>query len=128
MDVAVGHQPSLTVFGSDYDTFDGTCVRDYVHVLDIADAHIAAMQKIGEGETCRVFNIGTGKGCSVLEVINKTAEVLNKIIPMGTAPRRRPGLPDCRQQQTRRELGYELKHSDLETIVTTAYKQAENFK
>lgn len=130
MDVAVGHQPSLTVFGSDYDTFDGSCVRDYVHVLDIADAHIAALQKIGEGETCRVFNIGTGKGCSVLEVINKTAEVLNKIIPMEQGPRRAgdPASLIADNTKLRRELGFELKHSDLETIVTTAYKQAENFK
>ena len=130
MDVAVGKTSSVTVFGDDYETFDGTCVRDYVHVLDIAGAHVAALQHLGQGENFRVYNIGTGKGSSVLEIINKTAEVLNKIIPMQIG-QRRAGDPPALVADNRKlllELGFKLKYSDLETMITTAYKQAENFK
>ena len=105
-------------------------MRDYVHVLDIAGAHVAALQHLGQGENFRVYNIGTGKGSSVLEIINKTAEVLNKIIPMQIG-QRRAGDPPALVADNRKlllELGFKLKYSDLETMITTAYKQAENFK
>ena len=130
MDVAVGKTSSVTVFGDDYETFDGTCVRDYVHVLDIAGAHVAALKHLDSGENFRVYNIGTGKGSSVLEIINKTAEVLNKIIPMQMGLRRAGDPPALVADNSKlhKELGFKLKYSDLETMIATAYKQAENFK
>lgn len=130
MDVATGKVSSVTVFGDDYETFDGTCVRDYVHVLDIAAAHVAALAHLDRGENFRVYNIGTGKGSSVLEIINKTSEVLNKIIPMQIGARRAGDPPAlvADNHKLLKELGFELKYSDLETMITTAYTQAENFK
>ena len=130
MEVVLGKTQQINVFGDDYETFDGTCVRDYVHVLDIAGAHVAAIKHLGQGESYRVFNIGTGKGYSVLEIINKTAEVLNKIIPMQMAERRVGDPPALVADNSKliQELGFKLKYSDLETIITTSYKQAENFK
>ena len=130
MDVAVGKKPSLTVFGNTYDTFDGTCIRDYVHVLDIAQAHITALEKIDEGEGFRTFNIGTGRGSSVLEVVNQTSEVLNKIIPMELGEKRAGDAPVliADKAKLKDELGYELQYSDLETIITTSWTQAQNFK
>ena len=130
MQVALGKTPSIIVFGNNYETFDGTCVRDYVHVLDIAGAHVAALKHFDSKENFRVFNIGTGHGSSVLEIINKTAEVLNKIIPMQMGERRAGDPPalvaDNHKLVT--ELGFELTHSDLETMISTSYKQAENYK
>ncbi len=128
MDVAVGKKQGITVFGRDYETFDGTCIRDYVHVLDIAKAHLAALEKIDEGEKFRVYNIGTGKGSSVLEVITKTAELLNKIIPMENGDRRAGDPPVLIADNTKlkNELGYILEYSDLDTIIATSWKQAQN--
>lgn len=128
MSVAAGKQEAITVFGKDYQTFDGTCIRDYVHVLDIAQAHVAALRKIEQGEAYRIYNIGTGRGSSVLEVINKTAELLNKIIPMEAGPRRSGDAPVliADNSKLKTELGYELKYSDLETIINTSWKQTMN--
>ncbi len=128
--VAAGEKASISVFGNDYGTFDGTCIRDYVHVLDIAAAHVAALQKIDpEKSAYEVYNIGAGKGSSVLEIISKTAEVLNKIIPMETAPRRPGDAPELVADNTKlkNQLGYHLKYSDLETIITTSWKQTQNY-
>ncbi len=88
MQVAVGRRDKVTVFGDDYDTVDGTGVRDYIHVLDLAAGHIAALDNLEDG--CDVFNLGTGNGASVLEVIAATAEVSGKEVPFETADRR-PG-------------------------------------
>lgn len=128
MDVAMGKKQSITVFGRDYETFDGTCVRDYVHVLDIAKAHLAALKRINEGDVFRVYNIGAGKGSSVLEIITRTAELLNKIIPMENGGRRAGDPPILVADNTKlkNELGYTLQHSDLDTIIATSWKQSQN--
>ena len=93
-------------------------------------AHVAALKHFDSKENFCVFNIGTGHGSSVLEIINKTAEVLNKIIPMQMGERRAGDPPalvaDNHKLVT--ELGFELTHSDLETMISTSYKQAENFR
>lgn len=129
MQVATGHKNAITVFGEDYPTFDGTCIRDYVHVLDIAKAHLAALPKIEEGEAFRVFNIGTGKGVSVLEMVNKTSELINKIIPMEKGPRRAgdPTALVADNKKLTQELGYHLQFSSLDSIIQTSWKQAQNF-
>jgi len=125
IDVAKGNRQYILVNGGDYETDDGTCVRDYVHVLDIAGAHIAVLDKLDEGDPFRLYNIGTSRGCSVKEVINSASETLGRIIPMEIGPRR-PGdsmATVADNTKLREELGYELKYSDMRTIITTTWKQ-----
>ncbi len=128
MEVAAKKRPEIKVYGNDYDTSDGTCVRDYVHVLDIARAHTVALEKMEGVENYRIFNIGTGRGFSVLEVIGKAAEVLNKIIPMEIAPRREGDavVTIADNAKIKQELGFELQFSDLETIIKTSWFVTNN--
>lgn len=89
--VAVGRRPKLTVFGDDYDTVDGTGVRDYIHVMDLANGHLKALEYIdGSGAGCEVFNLGTGTGYSVLQMVKAMEKASGKEIPYEVAPRR-PG-------------------------------------
>lgn len=127
MEVAAGKRQALSVNGTDYPTHDGTAVRDYVHVLDIARAHVLAVEKISEGDAIRVFNIGTGKGSSVLDMVNKTAEITGHMIPMEPAPRRAGDAVATVADNTRikQELGFELKYSDLDTIIQTTWNQLQ---
>jgi len=136
IEVAMRKAPVITVYGTDYETFDGSCIRDYVHVLDIARAHVLAVEKFDTHDQFshesgyRIFNIGTGKGSSVLEVISKTSEAIGRIIPMDIGPRR-PG--DSVQSvadttKIKKELGFELLFSDIETIAKTTWAQAQRGK
>lgn len=124
MDVALGCQPLVSILGNDYPTFDGTGVRDYVHVLDIARAHVMALEHLADG-VFEVYNIGTGKGLSVLEIINAAAENLNKIIPMEVAPRREgdPAELVADAGKIFQAWGFKTEHSDLDNIIKTAWKQ-----
>ena len=125
MEVAGGRRPHLLVNGNDYPTLDGTCVRDYVHVLDIARAHVVALDHLANGGSFRVYNIGTGKGLSVAQIISGAAEVLNKIIPMEIGPRR-PGDSPATVADNRKlheEMGFLPKHSDIQTIISTSWNQ-----
>ncbi len=128
LEVAKGIRPHLQVYGGDYKTFDGTCIRDYVHVLDIAKAHVAALEKIDGMDNFNIINIGTGRGSSVKEVINAASEVLNKIIPMEIGARRAGDsvITVADNTKLKQILGYELKHSDLETIIKTSWNQISN--
>lgn len=128
LEVALGKRPFLPVHGGDYETFDGTCIRDYVHVLDIAEAHVLALDAIAKKPGLRIYNIGTGHGISVKQIINSAAEVLNRIIPMEIGPRRAGDAPATVADNTKliKELGYKLQHSDLETIISTSWKQLNN--
>lgn len=114
---------TLSVFGDDYDTPDGTCVRDYVHVIDLAEAHRLAIESIepGQGEA---FNIGTGAGVSVLEIITACEHAIGRPIPCTTKPRRRgdPALLVASSQRIVDRLGWSPQHSDIETIVRTAWQ------
>ena len=124
IDVAKGRRPVLKVYGGDYNTFDGTCIRDYVHVLDIVHPHILALDKISSKAGFKIFNIGTGHGSSVKEVVNAASESLNKIIPMEVAPRR-PGdapMTVADNGKLQNELGYRLQYSDLPTIIKTSWQ------
>ena len=127
LDAASGAIPAVDVLGSDYPTPDGTCVRDYVHVYDIADSHLRALENIEEvsGEA---FNVGTSRGYSILEVIDTAERVTGKKIPRRMCPRR-PGDPAvlvASQEKLKRLLGWEAQHSSLEEIVGSAWawKQA----
>ncbi|RWR96453.1 NAD-dependent epimerase/dehydratase [Cinnamomum micranthum f. kanehirae] len=112
--VAVGRRPALTVFGNDYSTKDGTGVRDYIHVVDLADGHIAALQKLFDGSDigCEVYNLGTGKGTSVLEMVAAFEKASGKKIPLVMAGRR-PGDAEIVYASTKKaehELNWKAKY------------------
>jgi UDP-glucose 4-epimerase len=125
MEVAAGKQPHITVFGNDYDTVDGTCVRDFVHVLDIAGAHLAALPRLADLPPFSVFNIGTGRGSSVSEVVHIATEVIGRMIPLEIGPRRDgdPATLVADNRKIKEVLGFELHHSDLPTIIKTSMRQ-----
>ncbi|XP_057420397.1 UDP-glucose 4-epimerase GEPI48 [Lotus japonicus] len=111
--VAVGRRPALTVFGTDYSTSDGTGVRDYIHVVDLADGHIAALHKLDDPKIgCEVYNLGTGKGTSVLEMVKAFEQASGKKIPLVTADRR-PGDAEivyASTEKAERELNWKAKY------------------
>jgi len=116
------------IFGTDYDTLDGTCIRDYIHVNDLAHAHILALQKLEQGGYSGIFNLGNGEGYSVKEVIDVARRVTGKKIAVIESPRR-PGDPSrliAGSQKIKRELGWEPRFRDLETIVKTAWNWQRN--
>ena len=118
--VALGQRESVKIFGDDYDTPDGTCLRDYIHIVDLARAHILALEKDVSGP----FNLGTGTGNSVLEVIEACREVTGHAIPAELAPRR-PGDPArlvAGAEKAETILGWKPKLADMHTIVESAWK------
>lgn len=117
--VALNQKPCVPIFGDDYDTPDGTCIRDYIHIVDLARAHILALEKDVSGP----FNLGTGSGCSVKEVVDMCRQVTGQDIPVEISPRR-PGDPACLvagAEQAKTVLGWSPQHSDLKTIVEHAW-------
>ncbi len=125
LEVAMGKRSAITVNGTDFNTFDGTCIRDFVHVVDIARAHVAALEKMNSLEDFEIFNIGTGKGSSVLEIINKASEVLNRIIPMEKGQRRAGDYEQsvADNRKIKEKLNFLPQYSDLETIITSSWQQ-----
>lgn len=123
MQAAVGARRELEVFGTDYPTPDGTCIRDYIHVNDLADAHVLALEYLANGADSIAVNLGTGRGYSVKEVLNKIEAVSGLKVPVRMAPRR-PGDPPALVADP--TLGENLLHwkarRTLEEIVTTAWK------
>jgi UDP-glucose 4-epimerase len=121
-EVATGARPSLDIFGTDYPTADGTCVRDYIHVMDLALAHELALTKPGVAGQTRVYNCGYGTGHSVRQVVDAFGKVLNHPLPAHDRPRR-PGDPPalvCDSAKLKRELGWVPQHASIGTIVETA--------
>lgn len=119
LDVALGRRPQITIFGGDYATPDGTCIRDYIHVSDLAQAHLLALEKSVSGP----FNLGNGDGYSVREVIAATRDVTGREIQALTAPRR-PGDPDrlvAASAQARHVLGWKPEFSALRDILQSAW-------
>lgn len=122
--VAVGHLPRLEVFGTDYPTPDGTCIRDYIHVNDLADAHVLAMEALASGAPSSVYNLGNGNGYSVLEVIRAAEEVVGKPIPVNYGARR-PGDPAmlvAGSKKIKAGLGWQPCFTDLRAIIETAWR------
>lgn len=120
---AAGQVSHLDVFGTDYDTPDGTCVRDYIHVCDLAEGHVRALDHLLEGGDSLSVNLGTGRGYSIREVLQAIAEVTGRAVPVRFGPRR-PGDPAtlvADASRAKRELGFVAKHSDMHTIVRTAW-------
>jgi UDP-glucose 4-epimerase len=122
LDAAAGNIPAVDILGTDYPTPDGTCVRDYVHVFDIADSHLRALENI-ERVSGEAFNVGTGRGYSILELITIAEQVTNKKIPRKSCPRR-PGDPAtlvASKEKLKALLHWEAKHSTLEEIIASAW-------
>lgn len=124
LDAIDGKRDALTIFGTDYDTPDGTCIRDYVHVMDLVDAHVLGVKWLADGKGSRVFNLGTGTGFSVREVINHSGSVTNKEVPIVEGARR-PGdavalvSGSVRAEQ---ELGWVPHRSNLQTMISDAWR------
>ena len=123
LDAVAGTGPALTVNGDDYDTPDGTCVRDYIHVTDLADAHVRAMSRLLGGGSSDRINLGTGTGSSIRDVLEAVGSVAGRGVPHSFGPRR-PGDPPVLVADPSRAgevLGWTPQYSDLETIVQTAW-------
>lgn len=123
LQVALGKREHISIFGTDYDTPDGTCIRDYVHVLDLARAHILALEALQDGQS-RVYNLGSGTGYSVLEVIEAARAVTGHPIPAVVGARRAGDLPVLVADSTRikRELGWQPRYDSLRVMVETAWR------
>lgn len=123
LQVALGQRPHITVFGDDYPTPDGTCVRDYIHVVDLAQAHILAMQALDRLGS-RKYNLGNGQGFSVLEVIETARRITGHPIPHVVGPRRAgdPAVLIASSEAIRAELGWTPRHPDLASIVASAWE------
>ncbi len=123
MEAATGMRTGMKIFGNDYDTPDGTCIRDYIHVSDLASAHLMALNYLNNGGTSQSLNLGTGKGISVLEMIQATERLIGQNIPYEYAPRRAgdPALLVAASDTARKLLNWEPKHSDLDNIIRTTW-------
>jgi len=124
LDAIAGKRAALTIFGTDYDTPDGTCIRDYVHVCDLVDAHVLGLKWLENGKGSRVFNLGTGAGFSVRDVVDHSRAVTNKDVPIVEGDRR-PG--DCTKlvsgsARAIKELGWAPERSNLATMIDHAWK------
>lgn len=119
-----GKRDALTVFGTDYDTPDGTCIRDYVHVSDLVDAHVLGLGWLKDGKGSRVFNLGTGSGFSVREVIDASRAVTNREVPHNIGPRRAGDAVKLVSGSSRaaQELGWSPKRSDMATMIADAWR------
>ena len=126
IDAALGRRPALTVFGDDYPTPDGTCIRDYVHVTDLAEAHLRVLGRLETHGSCR-YNIGNGEGHSVKQVLDAIARVSGRTVPHSIGPRR-PGDPAilvAASERLRRETGWAPRFGDIDEIVRTTWAWRE---
>lgn len=128
LDAIDGKRSALTIFGTDYDTPDGTCIRDYVHVCDLVDAHVLGVKWLENQKGSRIFNLGTGNGFSVREVVDNSRSVTNRDVPIIEGDRR-PG--DCTRlvsgsSRAITELGWEPKRSDMATMIADAWRWHQN--
>jgi UDP-glucose 4-epimerase len=124
LDVALGRRANIKIFGRDYPTKDGTCVRDYIHVHDLADAHLLALGALSDTRSKLIYNIGNGQGFTVLEVIDSVHRVTGRAIALEECPRR-PGDPAilvASSEKIKAELGWKPKFAELDQIVASAWK------
>jgi len=122
LDVAQGKRESITIFGDDYPTPDGTCIRDYIHVEDLADAHILALRALESGS--RTYNLGNGTGYSVKEVVDLAEQVTGREIVAEFGQRRAgdPAILVAGSQRIKEELGWRPRYTKLEDIISSAWK------
>jgi UDP-glucose 4-epimerase len=124
LDVALGRRANIKIFGRDYPTKDGTCIRDYIHVRDLAEAHLLALGALSEAKSRLIYNIGNGQGFTVLEVIESVRRVTGKLIAVEECPRR-PGDPAvlvASSEKIKTELGWRPKFAELDQIIASAWE------
>lgn len=124
LDVALGNREKIMMFGDDYNTKDGTCVRDYIHVTDLARAHLLALKRLMNGGESTAYNLGNGTGFTVKEVVEVARKVTGHSIPAEVAPRRAgdPATLIASSDRAVNELGWKPEFNSLETIISTAWK------
>ena len=124
LDVALGRRSSIKIFGKDYPTKDGTCIRDYIHVHDLANAHLLALNALSDSRSRLIYNIGNGQGFTVLEVIDSVRRVTGRPIAVEECPRR-PGDPAvlvASSEKIKAELGWKPQFAELDQIIASAWK------
>lgn len=128
LQVALGQREKIMIFGDDYNTEDGTCFRDYIHVSDLASAHLLALNRLRKGGESKIYNLGNGKGFSVKEVVEVTRNVTGKEIKAEIAERRAgdPAVLIASSEKAKDELGWKPKYNSLETIIETAWNWHKN--
>lgn len=128
LQVALGQRDKIMIFGDDYKTEDGTCIRDYIHVHDLASAHLLALERLMNGGESAVYNLGNGKGFSVKEVVEVARKVTGKEIKAEVAPRRAgdPAVLVASSEKAKKELGWKPEFDSLETIIETAWNWHKN--
>ena len=124
LEVALGKRESISVYGNDYDTHDGTCIRDYIHVTDLANAHILALEKLNKEETSGIYNLGSGTGFTVKEVIETARTVTGHPIPEIIAPRRAgdPARLVASSEKAKTDLGWNPTRTSLEEMISSAWR------
>ena len=128
LQVPLGKRDKIYIFGDDYPTEDGTCVRDYIHVMDLASAHFKALEYLLEGSDSEIFNLGNGKGYSVKQIIDTARRVTNHPIPAEVAERR-PGDPAflvASSEKAQKKLKWQAKHESIEKIIQDAWNWHKN--
>ena len=128
LQTALEQRREIQIFGTDYPTDDGTCIRDYIHVNDLSDAHILALEALASGASSNAYNLGNGKGFSVREVISTVEKVVGRLIPTQEAPRRAgdPAILVASSERIQSELNWKPKLADLESIIGTAWVWHKN--
>ena len=128
LQVPLGKREFISIFGDDYDTHDGTCIRDYIHVIDLADAHILAVEKLREGSDSNIYNLGSGNGFTVKEMIDAAREVTGHPIPAKVCERRigDPAKLVADSTKARKELGWEPKFENVNAMISSAWKWHQN--
>ena len=124
LQVPLGKRDKISIFGADYDTPDGTCIRDYIHIEDLIEAHILAMKNLEKNNTSNFYNLGSGEGYSVLEMIEAAREVTKHEIPAILSDRRAgdPARLIASSQKAEKELGWIKKHKDVKEIISSAWR------
>jgi UDP-glucose 4-epimerase len=124
LQAAAGKRPAVSIFGTDYETPDGTCVRDYIHVTDLAQAHVLGLKYLMDEEVSQIFNLGNGNGFSVRQVIDTVSKVTGKPVPVEECPRRSgdPAILIGSSDRARTMLGWKPEYADLTTIVKHAWE------
>ena len=128
LQVPLGKREFISIFGDDYETHDGTCIRDYIHVTDLADAHILAVHKLREGSESNIYNLGRGNGFTVKEMIEAARKVTEHEIPAKVCERRAgdPAKLVASSEKARRELGWNPKYENVEDMISSAWNWHKN--
>lgn len=124
LQTALGQRKEISIFGDDYQTKDGTCIRDYIHVMDLAQAHLRALQQLENNDPGNIYNLGNGEGFSVKEIIESARKITQKDIPITITSRRSgdPAILISSSQKAKKDLGWTPMFTDIEKIIETAWK------